>query len=265
MSSSGSENSAAFSGLPRWFVELAAKPLCARTLRSLSLGRTACQSCPLRAHQRRRFAILHPGRNWSRKYSSVSTTVVVLQELLYQSALRYTKALKHQKARTIQKGQKMTRIADPQINFADIEFLTQGIDLDPILKRCPTSSDDQPKILRAGAPRSSARFGKPDTGRTAMTPSQVLRSLILCGSRTGLSGTQRANRRRVHIARFTGFTASASLSTTLSIGPLTNFGRKPCRPLMTWSLKPRRSGTGGRQETARRYDGDRNRYPSSNR
>ena len=30
----------------------------------------------------------------------------VLQELLYQSALRYTKALKHQKARTIQKVKK---------------------------------------------------------------------------------------------------------------------------------------------------------------
>lgn len=38
----------------------------------------------------------------------------------------------------------MTRIADPQINFADIEFLIQGIDLDPILKRMSGFLDEQP-------------------------------------------------------------------------------------------------------------------------
>ena len=54
----------------------------------------------------------------------------------------------------------MTRIADPQINFADIEFLTQGIDLDPILKRMSDFLDDQPTDLGAGAPRSSERFEK---------------------------------------------------------------------------------------------------------
>ena len=34
----------------------------------------------------------------------------------------------------------MTRIADPQIHFADMEFLTQGIDLDPFSKEFPSSS-----------------------------------------------------------------------------------------------------------------------------
>ena len=73
----------------------------------------------------------------------------------------------------------MTRIADPQINFADIEFLTQGIDLDPILKRMSDFLDDQPKILERVGRDLQRGLKKPDTGRTAMTPSQVLRSLIL--------------------------------------------------------------------------------------
>ena len=73
----------------------------------------------------------------------------------------------------------MTRIADPQINFADIEFLTQGIDLDPILKRMSDFLDDQPKIFERVRRDLERGLKKPDTGRTAMTPSQVLRSLIL--------------------------------------------------------------------------------------
>ncbi len=73
----------------------------------------------------------------------------------------------------------MTRIADPQINFADIEFLTQGIDLDPILKRMSDFLDDQPQIVERVRRDLERGLKKPDTGRTAMTPTQVLRSLIL--------------------------------------------------------------------------------------
>lgn len=73
----------------------------------------------------------------------------------------------------------MTRIADPQINFADIEFLTQGIDLDPILKRMSDFLDDQPRIFERVRQDLQRGLKKPDTGRTAMAPSQVLRSLIL--------------------------------------------------------------------------------------
>ena len=42
----------------------------------------------------------------------------------------------------------MTRLAEPQISFADLEFLTQEIDLDPILKRICEFLDDQPKIAK---------------------------------------------------------------------------------------------------------------------
>ena len=73
----------------------------------------------------------------------------------------------------------MTRIADPQINFADIEFLTQGVELDPILKRMSGFLDHQPQIFERVRQDLQRGLKKPDTGRTAMPPTQVLRSLIL--------------------------------------------------------------------------------------
>ncbi len=73
----------------------------------------------------------------------------------------------------------MTRIAEPQISFAVIEFLTQGIELDPILKRISDILDHQPKIIAMVGQDLERGLKKPNTGRTAMTPTQVLRSLIL--------------------------------------------------------------------------------------
>jgi len=73
----------------------------------------------------------------------------------------------------------MTRIADPQINFADIEFLTQGVELDPILKRMSGFLDHQPQVFERVRQDLQRGLKKPSTGRTAMTPTQVLRSLIL--------------------------------------------------------------------------------------
>lgn len=73
----------------------------------------------------------------------------------------------------------MTRVAHPQFSFADLEFLTQGIDLDPILKRISEFLDDHPKIVKIV--RKDLEWGvkKPDTGRSGMTAPQVMRSLIL--------------------------------------------------------------------------------------
>jgi IS5 family transposase len=70
-------------------------------------------------------------------------------------------------------------MANPQIHFADIEFLAQGVDLDPILKRISDFLDHQPKIVERVRQDLERGLKKPDTGRTAMTPAQVLRSLIL--------------------------------------------------------------------------------------
>jgi IS5 family transposase len=100
----------------------------------------------------------------------------------------------------------MTRIADPQINFADIEFLTQGIDLDPILKRMSDFLDTQPKIVERVRQDLQGGLKKPNTGRTAMTATQVLRSLILMRVK---NWDYRELRERIAdgytLRRFTGF------------------------------------------------------------
>jgi len=132
----------------------------------------------------------------------------------------------------------MTRIADPQINFADIEFFTQGVDLDPILKRMSDFLDHQPRIVERVRQDLQRGLKKPDTGRTAMTPTQVLRSLILMRVK---NWDYRELSERIAdgytLRRFTGFYSQRVPKHDLSIGPLTNFGRKPCKPSMTWSLK----------------------------
>jgi IS5 family transposase len=73
----------------------------------------------------------------------------------------------------------MTRVADPQVSFADLEFLTQGIDLDPILQRISDLLDHHPKIAKLVGKDLEWGLKKPDLGRSGMTAPQVVRSLIL--------------------------------------------------------------------------------------
>lgn len=73
----------------------------------------------------------------------------------------------------------MTRVADPQFSFADLEFLTQGIDLDPILKRISDFVHDHPKIVKMVRKDIEWGLKKPQTGRCGMSAPQVVRSLIL--------------------------------------------------------------------------------------
>ena len=73
----------------------------------------------------------------------------------------------------------MARLAEPQISFADLEFLAQGIDLDPILKRICEILDDHPKIAKLVGKDLERGLKKPHMGRSGMTAPQVVRSLIL--------------------------------------------------------------------------------------
>ena len=63
-----------------------------------------------------------------------------LQELLYQSARTLYQSPQAPKGYHRSKGQKMTRIADPQIHFADMEFSTQALTSTPFSKEFPNSS-----------------------------------------------------------------------------------------------------------------------------
>lgn len=73
----------------------------------------------------------------------------------------------------------MSRIPVPQRSFADLEFFQQGIELEPTLKRIAAFLDTHGTLVD-GVHRDLVRGLKhPTTGRTGLTASQVLRSLIL--------------------------------------------------------------------------------------
>ena len=73
----------------------------------------------------------------------------------------------------------MSRATDPQLNFADLEFLSQGIQLEPPLKSIAEFLNTHASLVN-GVRRDLARGLKnPATGRHGVTPPQVLRSLIL--------------------------------------------------------------------------------------
>jgi IS5 family transposase len=73
----------------------------------------------------------------------------------------------------------MSRASDPQISFADVTFIEQGIQLEPILKAIAAFLDTHMSLVN-GVRRDLVRgLKKPATGRQGVTAPQVLRSLIL--------------------------------------------------------------------------------------
>ena len=73
----------------------------------------------------------------------------------------------------------MSRATDPQVSFADLEFLRQGIQLEPPLKAITAFLDAHASLVD-GVRRDLVRgLKKPATGRPGVTAPQVLRSLIL--------------------------------------------------------------------------------------
>ena len=73
----------------------------------------------------------------------------------------------------------MTRIAEPQLGFADLELRHQGVHLDPLLRGIATFLDDQSTLVEQVRQDLARRLKKPHTGRSGITPAQALRSLIL--------------------------------------------------------------------------------------
>jgi IS5 family transposase len=71
------------------------------------------------------------------------------------------------------------RTQDAQISFADLEFIRQGIDLDPILKKISEFLDGQAKIVALARRDLERGLKKPGTGRRGLTPEQTLRSYVL--------------------------------------------------------------------------------------
>ena len=74
---------------------------------------------------------------------------------------------------------RMSRIPDRQSDFADLAFRQQGIELDPILQIISDFLDRHDQLIEQVRQDLQRGLKNPNTGREGLTPSQVLRSLIL--------------------------------------------------------------------------------------
>src|SRR5882762_9147176 len=73
----------------------------------------------------------------------------------------------------------MSRAATPQVSFADLEFMQQGIFLDSVLQTISYFLDQHGEMIEKVRSDLERGLKNPATGRNGMTPSQVLRSLVL--------------------------------------------------------------------------------------
>jgi IS5 family transposase len=71
------------------------------------------------------------------------------------------------------------RTGKPQISFADWELLQQGVLLEPLLQSISDFLDDHEEMIEAVQGDLERGLKNPGTGRSGLTPQQVLRSLIL--------------------------------------------------------------------------------------
>jgi IS5 family transposase len=71
------------------------------------------------------------------------------------------------------------RAAKPQISFADWELLQQGILWEPLLQSISDFLDDHEEMIDAVRCDLERGLKNPRTGRSGLTPQQVLRSLVL--------------------------------------------------------------------------------------
>jgi len=71
------------------------------------------------------------------------------------------------------------RADNPQISFADLELLRQGVQMDPDLKQISAYADQHPELIEAVEPELHHGLKKPRTGRPGLTAAQVILSWIL--------------------------------------------------------------------------------------
>ena len=73
----------------------------------------------------------------------------------------------------------MSRTAERQISFADWELMHQGLCLEPMLQAISEFLDDQKDMIEQVRRDLTRGLKKAGTGRSGLTPQQVLRSLVL--------------------------------------------------------------------------------------
>ena len=73
----------------------------------------------------------------------------------------------------------MSRAVERQINFADWELMRQGLRLEPVLQAISDFLDDQQNVIERVRSDLVRGLKNAATGRSGLTPQQVLRSLVL--------------------------------------------------------------------------------------
>ena len=73
----------------------------------------------------------------------------------------------------------MSRIAERQVSFADFELVRQGLRLEPLLQAISDFLDDQKDMIEQVRRDLTRGLKNAETGRSGLTPQQVLRSLVL--------------------------------------------------------------------------------------
>lgn len=73
----------------------------------------------------------------------------------------------------------MSRARDPQVSFADLEFLQQGVRLEPVLQAICDFIDQHGELVKRVRRDLRRGLKNATTGRSGLTAEQVLRSLIL--------------------------------------------------------------------------------------
>ena len=71
----------------------------------------------------------------------------------------------------------MSRATNLQVSFADVEFMPQGIFLDPALQTISDFLDQQEEMIEKVRRDLERGLKNPHTGPSGLTPAQVLRSL----------------------------------------------------------------------------------------
>jgi len=68
---------------------------------------------------------------------------------------------------------------DPQVSFADLEFMWQGVALDPLLQQISEFIDEHPELTDTIGCDLERGLKRPETGRNGLSPNQVLRSPLI--------------------------------------------------------------------------------------
>ena len=73
----------------------------------------------------------------------------------------------------------MSRTAERQVSFADWELVRQGLRLEPLLQAISDFLDTQEDMIEQVRCDLTRGLKKAETGRSGLTPQQILRSLVL--------------------------------------------------------------------------------------